>query len=285
MPAVAPTPFLFTSDTVRIITLDSSVFPTCTVNDGGTITTVQFSQLFNYVTQSDVDFFIEDLTVTFDIVGYSAIRFYQKPANYMPLSALPTGYTYVNGVFTAPDTSSGGTVDLNPIYTAINSAVDMIVGVVSSKGDSVVTDLQNYIHSSNIPLFQLGDQILNHVPTLDVTPIQTNLDLIKSYTDTLETDMAIVKTHVGDLPTLLGGLAVNSLNGNGCEFKDGVQVNVTGRTGIFTVKNSTYFLLDDNTYTVLYELNSPNGGTVKVPETLCTLYVAPVTPDGTITIG
>lgn len=107
MPAVAPTPFLFTSDTVRIITLDSSVFPTCTVNDGGTITTVQFSQLFNYVTQSDVDFFIEDLTVTFDIVGYSAIRFYQKPANYMPLSVLPTGYTYVNGVFTAPDTSSG----------------------------------------------------------------------------------------------------------------------------------------------------------------------------------
>lgn len=181
MPAVAPTPYVFTSDTVRIISIDYSTFPTCSVNDGGTITSVSFTQLFNYVSQSDGDFFILDLSVNLEFIGYPNVRIYQHPENYMPLSALPSGYNYVNGVFTAPETSTGGTVTLS------------------------------------------------------------------------------------------------SLNGNGGEYIDGVDVVVVGREPIYTVKRSYFALYQDNAYLVMYDVESTDGHKLTVPESLLTKYVAPTT--------
>lgn len=72
--------------------------------------------------------------------------------------------------------------------------------------------------------------------------------------------------------------AVISLNGVGCEFMDGVKVNVNGRETVYSVVRSSFFLLDDATYTVLYELSSPTGETLNCPETLLSRYVPVTTP-------
>lgn len=71
--------------------------------------------------------------------------------------------------------------------------------------------------------------------------------------------------------------APSSLNGNGCEFKDNTIVNVVGRDIQYTVLSSMYYLLEDNSYTVLYALQSPTGETLNCPESFCTRYVPPVT--------
>lgn len=71
-------------------------------------------------------------------------------------------------------------------------------------------------------------------------------------------------------------VSLQSLSGNGCEFKHASEVLVNGRDTIYTVESSFFFLLDDNTYTVLYNLKSPTGETLNCPETLLTRYVEPV---------
>lgn len=113
-------------------------------------------------------------------------------------------------------------------------------------------------------------EILNNVPSIDLTSIEASLTTIKGYTDTLESDLAIVKNGVS-------GVINNSLNGIGCEFKDGALVTLDGRDTIFTVKRSSFCLLDDSTYTAFYDLEYPTGETLSAPESLLTRYVAPVT--------
>jgi len=68
-----------------------------------------------------------------------------------------------------------------------------------------------------------------------------------------------------------------SLNGNGCEYIDGTQLNVTGRKTVYTVDRSYMGLLADNSYTAVYDCSAPTGEKLTVPESLLTLYVAPVT--------
>lgn len=64
-----------------------------------------------------------------------------------------------------------------------------------------------------------------------------------------------------------------SLNGNGCEFKDGVNVSVSGRTTIYSVARSYMGLVSDNSYTVFYDLVATTGEKLTVPEALLTLHV------------
>lgn len=78
---------------------------------------------------------------------------------------------------------------------------------------------------------------------------------------------------------------IQSLNGNGCEFMDGSKVNVNGRSQVYTVEFSFFFLLDDATYTPLYSLKSDTGATLYAPETQCTLYVPTVVDNTTVNVG
>lgn len=249
MPGIAPTPYVFTSDTVRIISIDYSTFPTCSVNDGGTITSVSFTQLFNYVSQSDGDFFILDLSVNLEFIGYPNVRIYQHPENFMPLSALPSGYSYVNGVFTAPETSTGGTVDLNPIYTAINSAVDLIGGMISGK----------------------GDEIINHIPTFNTSSIQTSLETIKGYTDTLEGSLSTIETRLSSSPVLSS--VSSSLNGDYYSFKDNDTVLCYPSDREYKVIKSYLSFATKSSLTILYDLVDSDGKKHTVPHEALSLKV------------
>jgi len=67
-----------------------------------------------------------------------------------------------------------------------------------------------------------------------------------------------------------------SLNGNGSEYKDGVQVKVSGREAVYTVERSYHSLYSDNGYTVHYDLVSSDGYRVTAPEALLTKYTPTV---------
>lgn len=67
-----------------------------------------------------------------------------------------------------------------------------------------------------------------------------------------------------------------SLNGNGSEFIDGVEVKVFGRDTVYTVDRSFMSLYSDNGYTVHYDLTSVDGYKCTVPEALLTKHVVAV---------
>lgn len=67
-----------------------------------------------------------------------------------------------------------------------------------------------------------------------------------------------------------------SLNGNGSEFIDGVEVKVFGRDTVYTVERSFMSLYSDNGYTVHYDLTSVDGYKCTVPEALLTKHVVAV---------
>lgn len=120
-------------------------------------------------------------------------------------------------------------------------------------------------------------EILNNVPNINLAPIYDQLTTIKGYTDTLETDLAMVKDGVS-------GIVFQSLNGIGGEFLDGERVQVVSsknsgvltRDVIYSVKRSYHSLYADNAYVVLYDLESIEGYKLSCPETLLVRYVEPV---------
>ena len=74
-----------------------------------------------------------------------------------------------------------------------------------------------------------------------------------------------------DVPIIVS--PYSSLNGNGSEFKDGTNVNVTGRSTVYTVDRSYMGLVNDNSYTALYDCSATTGEKITVPEALITLHV------------
>jgi hypothetical protein len=120
--------------------------------------------------------------------------------------------------------------------------------------------------------------------TVDLVPVFTAISLAKA--DILNSvsgiDFSSIINHITSSKTeILNNVPFinlsNSLNGVGCEFKDGSFVMVDGRDTVFEVKRSSFFLLEDKTYTALYDLESPTGETVSCPESLLTRYSVPVT--------
>lgn len=67
-----------------------------------------------------------------------------------------------------------------------------------------------------------------------------------------------------------------SLDGNGCEFKDGNSVSVSGRSSPYIVVRSFQVLVSDSSYTVLYDLIAQNGSVLTAPEAMLVSYVSVV---------
>lgn len=81
---------------------------------------------------------------------------------------------------------------------------------------------------------------------------------------------------LNELKTSLHAVNLSSLNGAGCEFKDGTSVTVSGRSTIYIVERSFMSLFSDNGYTVHYDLLSSDGYRCTVPEALLLKYIPPV---------
>lgn len=144
--------------------------------------------------------------------------------------------------------------------------------------------------------FGIFDSLGGSVGSVDLTPVLTALTTIENRVNMLpdfEASSAIVSSalmsldaveinnlheDIVSLGTQLSTVTVplQSLNGNGTEFKDGMVVNVLDRLDTFTVLRSYMSLVDSNSYTIAYDLESLTGLKVTCPESLLTLYVAPV---------
>jgi len=132
--------------------------------------------------------------------------------------------------------------------------------------------------------------------SVDLTPVMTALSQIQAKVDTVpdfEAVSSIVSSSLSSLDSVelnnlhedivaLGTqlstvtVPLQSLNGNGTEFMDGVEVSVTGRTIPYTVSRSYMSLMNTDTYTIVYDLVAADGSKVTCPESFLTLYVAPV---------
>lgn len=176
----------------------------------------------------------------------------------------PNGTTQIvssyNGVESSTEnvfavSSSSASVDLTPITNQMLSDRDFIVTAVHEVLASVVS-VQNALSSVNVDL----------TPVIDLlTPLQT------AELNNLHEDIVSLGTQLSTV-----SVPLQSLNGNGSEYKDGVQVSVTGRSIPYTVSRSYMSLMNTDTYTIVYDLTSADGSKVTCPESFLTLYVAPV---------
>lgn len=105
---------------------------------------------------------------------------------------------------------------------------------------------------------------------------ENKISMSPPYNGNFYLNMSYIPNELTGLEVPVTPSPVSSLNGNGCEFKDGTEVNVNGRDIIYKVLSSIYYLLEDNSYTVLYSLQSPTGETLNCPEAYLTRYI-PVT--------
>ena len=109
---------------------------------------------------------------------------------------------------------------------------------------------------NNLSDLVIQDNLID-VSTLDTTPIT----------------LAVVDVLNSGLSNFI---ADASLNGYGCEFKDGISVVVSGRDVVYVVQRSFFSIYSENAYTIHYDIKSLDGQRLIVPEALLTKYVPPV---------
>lgn len=143
--------------------------------------------------------------------------------------------------------------------------LDAIQSMIGNAISTIMNDLGN-LHGE---IGSVRGDIASQAGTVTGNII-SSLDGIHQHLDTLGTSIDEYAASVGS-----GGSSSSSLfslNGNGCEFKDGDIVNVNDRIDTFTVLRSYMTLIDSNSYTIAYDLESQNGLKVSCPESLLTLY-------------
>lgn len=139
--------------------------------------------------------------------------------------------------------------------------------------ESITIDTTNLATKTDI-----GTISLNMVSDADfasgILNLATKTDLSGITVDT--TNLA-TKTDISSLAHYdVSNIILPSLNGNGSEFIDGVEVKVFGRDTVYTVDRSFMSLYSDNGYTVHYDLTSVDGYKCTVPEALLTKHVVAV---------
>ncbi|MDP3466021.1 MAG: hypothetical protein Q8R86_09665 [Sulfuricurvum sp.] len=172
--------------------------------------------------------------------------------------------SYFSSVYGALGGSS--VVDLSPLLTRLDEVLVNINGFTHLKGDAIIQHIDASI-ASKVD-FSSVTTSLNSVETL----INTSFAGIQvPELNNLHEEVASLNSQ---LSTVL--IPLQSLNGNGCEYMDGVSVNVYGRDTVYSVSRSYMSMTDDNAYTVVYDLVSTTGAKLTVPESLLSLYVAPI---------
>lgn len=153
-----------------------------------------------------------------------------------------------------------------------NSIIDaptIFADLVYFDGDTLMIKSEEFFNYYQDCAFVYSDDKISYIDDLNKFPYFPLGVKGKMYSSSLLVDMY-------NIP-LVTDISASSLDGNGCEFKDNTIVNVVGRDIEYTVLSSMYYLLGDNSYTVLYVLQSPTGETLNCPESFCSRYVSPPT--------
>lgn len=145
-------------------------------------------------------------------------------------------------------------VELDLSIASLDDKVDYLISAVTS-----ITNILNSVNSKTTDL------------NIDIDIVQSEVGNLVNQVATLST-----KTDIQNLNTSIEHIILPSLNGNGSEYKDGIEVKVSGREAVYTVERSYHSLYSDNGYTVHYDLVSSDGYRVTVPEALLTKYIPTV---------
>lgn len=269
---------------------------------------------FDFSTPSSITFnasvndLFSDLEIGFishnDVAGFGFdLSALQNDGTYV-FRSIEEQDAYVNGTLFTTDfhpvtPPSPVTVDLSEVLTLLNDIktkqisdnenVVTVLGSLTSNVTSLASSFHLVADSIDVirtTVSQLPGSVLHtdfhnelvaKIDLIDFVAFQDSLETIKTYTDSLENGVSSLATSISNLTGIAGDGSLNSLNGQGCEFKDGAKVLCEGRDTVYTVASSRYFLIDDTSYTALYSLTSPTGETLSAPEALLTRSVASVT--------
>lgn len=141
--------------------------------------------------------------------------------------------------------------------------------------NSALVDLTTVITSIN----SLSDKF-SLLDMTELNNIHEDIIGLNASLSGLSVDLSPVTTTLGNIQasiSALSPLSFPSLNGIGSEFIDGTEVTVDGRSITYTVNRSYMGLVQDNSYTTFYDLDSLNGSKLTAPEALLTQYVVPLT--------
>lgn len=147
------------------------------------------------------------------------------------------------------------------------SQIDASLNEVNLQLDENSTDLKMILSNFATALSTVN---------LNYNSLSVRVDDMIGRLQTLKNNVDIVKPNVQAIKDFITLQSFQSLNGNGTEFKDGVQVTIFGRETVYTVERSYMSLYSDNGYTVHYDLVSLDGYKCSVPEALLTKYVEAV---------
>lgn len=172
---------------------------------------------------------------------------------------------------------------------ALNASIDSlktdIATAVSSGGKSELLQAQfdslklefqtlftehNTIVGENMVLKSTNSFLLD-VEKQKVTALEAKITLLEQALE------AYKLLYPFDRSTLSIPATLSSLNGVGCEHKDGTFVNVSDRAGTYTVVRSYSVLVSDNNYTVVYDLSDEANRTISAPESLVVAVAQTVT--------
>lgn len=135
--------------------------------------------------------------------------------------------------------------------------------------DTLMIKCEEFFNYYQDCAFVYSDDKISYIDDLNKFPFFPLGSKGKMYSSSLLVDMY-------NIP-LVTDSSASSLNGNGCEFIDGIEVLVDGRETIYKITRSFYTIYADNAYIVCYDLQSIDGHKLTCPESLLNKYVAPTT--------
>lgn len=212
------------------------------------------TNLFNNDESVDRTIYIKGYPFTF-VMDSSII--YVMGYNFSPITYPNTIYFDTRSLSALFVSSGGGSFDLIPVLDAIAQLGTIVANIdqnVSNTGDMLQLHVLTKIDSIHAEIGNIN---------IDLSPVETLIG----------TDYQDLVTKID---TITHSINLSSLDGNGSEYMDGVLVKVYGRDMVYSVARSYMSLTDNNAYTAVYDLVSTTGAKLTVPESLLSLYVAPV---------
>lgn len=205
----------------------------------------------------------ENVSRTINIKGYP-FTFYM---DYSILSI--DGFN--NGVMTYPNVVNLDTHSFSSLFGGSGGGFDF--GVLQG----LLVGIQNSVSTSNVDLTPIVSALNSQTALInginfDLTPVINLLTPLQTAElNNLHEDIVTLGSQLQTVTVPL-----QSLNGNGSEYMDNAMVTVYGRDTVYSVARSYMSMTDNNAYTAVYDLVSTTGAKLTVPESLLSLYVAPV---------
>lgn len=165
---------------------------------------------------------------------------------------------------------------LDDTITSLHLEIDNKNMLLGSSADELTILATNYHElKASLIVSDLETSNLRDYYASQNTKLQTDYDNFLARTQ-IEYDLLNAKYPFDLSLALTRYNSSGSLDGNGCEFKDGSSVSVEGRNFPYIVVRSFQTLVGDSSYTVMYDLVAQTGSVLTAPEAMLTALIVSI---------